>query len=846
MRAILAIAIAFSLALVGPAGAQEVADKPTALGTLELKLTPGARVTTDPKLSDGLFRIALWRQKGAVGPQVAQSRLPLLRSFHTVPYSRNALRLELRLVPEVRGVEVEREGDTLRLTFTDRRFAGLSVQLQNRRVQEALDRRRNQSEDPLLTDALLETLVASRPWVEQAPILWPVGADSPVRPPLPLNSGPRRVPRPPVALREAWMGSELLSNVLQVAEAGDPRSAIRELRGLAMPSDDARALVAALRGYIYSLRLPDGEPYSAGFASDAFVLAAALAPEAAWSPWARGMAGYSYERESNHIEAEHQYRQAIEMAPDHEDRVFWELGRGVAMLQYRRVAQGIEQIRAYAGRLRSKDDDMLFEVRRSVAWGLWKDGEYAQAAAIADLVLAEHPTTARVPALDYFWSRIYLDAGRSAPALPFLERQLAEGKRVWRERARWWLHESALQHRDTTEARRRLKQIIDETPGSTLVPLAKTRLLVLDSLAVEGKGEALSFQQTALGLREFAVAWPQTVVEGEALSYVAQLWLHLDLVQDGLNLYAWIEERNPGYRGPVARDEFYCRAAPTAFRELRSLGEVTRALGVYRGFLDDPSMHGCVDSQMRNDAAQAAMVAGLPNLAARWLGQAVAEGTSGLDESRHLVSLADIYVQQGKIDAAEQTLDYLQNSDLPEPPTQYAAARGDVYRHSERWEEALAAYDQALTEASLSVRTQQEAPMLHYHRGLVLQEMGELDDALVALRTGVEQGGAEDPVLGWLMVAAVGVRVAKTPEAWQAVIEAVDTAEEGEPGDSRARALQYYRASALEGLGKTPEAEQLLAGLAQGTDAWALRAREHQSRSKFDASVDALVKPPAD
>lgn len=844
MRAILAIAAIWTLLGVGPASAQEGKPSGTVLGMLELELSPGARVTTDPKLSQGLFRVSLWRQKGAVGPQVARAQLDVLRSFHTVPTSRHALRLELRLAPEVRGVDVERDGDRLRLVFTDRRFAGSSVRLQSRRVQEALDRRRNQGEDELLSEVLAQPRTVAPAFVEQSPVLWPVGAESPVRPALSLQSRPRRVPRPPPELRATWQASEVLANAVVVAEEGEPKAALRELQGLSMVNDEVRALIAALRGYIYSLATTDGEPWSGGRSASAFVLAAALQPEATWAPWARGMAGYGYEREKNFIEAELQYRKAMQMAPEADERVFWEVGAGLSLIQAKRAERGIEQIRVFGGRLRTQDDDMLFELRRSVAWGLWKDGEFAQAAAVADLALAEHPTQARAAEFDYFWSRLYLDAGRSAPALPFLQRQLTEGERVWRERARWWMHEAALQHRDLTESRRRLKQIIEETPGSTLVPLARTRMLVLDAIATDGKGDHQSWQEVGMGLRKYALEWPHTVVEGEALSLVAQLWLELDLVQDAVNLYAWIEDRNPGRRGPIARDEFMCRAAPRAFRELRALGEVTRALGVYRGFLDDPTMHGCVDPQMRNDAAQAATLAGLPDLAARWLGQAVAEGTSGLDESQHLVDLADIYVQQGKVDAAAQTLDYLENSELPIPSTSYLASRGDVLRAQERWSESLSAYDAAIAEAASSVRTRKNLPVLHYHRGLVLEQLEEFERALLALRLGVEQGGAEDPVLGWLKVAAVGVRVAQSPEAWQGVVDAVDQAEEGEPGDSRARALQYYRARALEGLGDGPAATALLATLASGTDAWALRAREHRSRAAFDASVDELVKRP--
>ena len=790
-----------------------------------------------------MFRLSLWRQEVAIGSQVSQAGLEIIRSFNSIPQARHAMRLDLRLAPEVKGVSVERDRTELRVSFYDRRFAGDAVELKGRRDRDAADAARNENEDSMLADVLVEPRIARPPWAETGPLLWPVGVSSPVHPPLRLDSRPRRTPPIPQELRAAWARRPELTDAIAAADLGKLEDAARALRGIDTRNDGAAALYAAARGLVSVLPASDGEPWSAGRAGDAFVLAAGLNPGVPWESWLRGMAGYAYERDRNFHEAGIQYGRAIELAPEHPDRVLWQLGRGLSLIGRHRSTEGIDELVRASGALRSRDDAIRFELRRSIAWALWRDGETAPAAAIADLVLSAHPTLARGLAFDAMWGRIYLDAGRTAAALPFLDRLLKEGDRVTRERARWWLHEAALSHHDITGARRWLKDILDRTPGSTLVPLARLRLQVLDSVATEGKAKNASWQELSLAVRDVALTWPNTVVEDEALSIAAQLWIELDLLQDGLNMYRWIEERTPDEGGAIAYHEIVCRTAPRAFDDLRTRGEVTRALGLYRGFLDLPSMHGCVDNETRKEAANAALSAGLPDLAARWVGQAVAEGTGGIDETRYLVDLADIYLRQGKPDAAEQTVSYLDNSDLPHIPVIVEAVRGDVLRVQGEPVEAAAAYARAVEEASTSVRNRALLPELHYRRGLALFDARDLAGALPELTEGVRLGGAEDPAVGWLKVASVGAQIAKDVPAWHAVLDAVEAAEGEEPDPAQARALSFYRARALGGIGQTAAADELLASLAAGTDTWALQARRLRGAGAFDATLDGLVDP---
>ena len=825
-----------------PSG-EEGADEQQALGMLELEISPGARVSVSDGIDGGVLRLSLWHQDAALGSQIARAGLPAILTFSAVPISRNAVRLDLRLSPGVKGVSVVRVApDRLEVHFAEHRFAGHAVRLESRRAAEEFDVEDNLHPDEALT-ALLQSPVLEAPaWVEWPPIIWPVGAASPVQARIALDPEPHPFGRPPAEVREAWAESPVVAAAIALANDGRIVEASRQLGGLPMPSDNFRATVALARGHTWSRPDSAAEPINAGRAADAYLLAALLRPEATWASWARGQAGYHFERERRFEEAVRQYSRAITDAPEHPQRAWWEVGLGLCRLQMGDPAEGIARVAGALGGLPASAGQARFIARRAVAHSLWSDGEHGLAAAVVDLLLADHPKLARAAHHDVRWARLYLDAGRTATAMPFLERFEAGAKRrVDQERARWWLHEAALVHRDAMTARKWLRRLQQGSPGSTLVPLVRIRLEVLDALESEGRDPTLTWQQVALHLRESALRWPHTPVEDEALSLTAQLFVELGLLEDSLSLLRWVQERTPSRGGAIAYDHLVCQVAPRTFHELRGRGDLTRALGIYRGYLDRPAMHGCVDVATRTDAASTAMAAGLPGLSSRWLGQAIAEGAGGSEEARNLVALAEVYLAEGKVDSAQQTLEYLEDSELPWPPGLVQAAWGDVQLAQQNWPEAEASYEEALLQVGESVRTRSLQPSLTYRRGLAREGAGRHEEAAADLRAGVAAGGAKDPATGWLRVASAEVRIARTDEQLEAVLLACDAADEADTGSFHQRPVAWYRSRALSGLGRADEANTILAELATGTDSWAMLAREAMAAAGFDATFDGIM-----
>ena len=825
-----------------PAGA-EGAEEQTALGILELTISSGARVAVGEGIDGGLLRLSLWHQDAALGTQVARARLPAILTYSAVPISRHAVRLDLRLAPEVKGVSVVRASpERLEVHFAEHRFAGHAVRLESRRAAEDADEQDNLTPDESLTAILQSPVLEAPAWVEWEPIIWPIGSTSPVQPRLGMDLEPHPFGRIPQEVRQAWAASPTLDTAISLADQGRVIQAARQLGGIPIKDDAFRATVALARAFIWSRPLSDGEPVQAGKAADAFLLAALLQPEASWSPWARGQAAYHFGRELRLREAVRQYEAAIAAAPEHPERALWEVGLGLVRLQLDHKTDGIDRIAGALGGITGMADDARFSARRAVAHALWEDGEYGLAAAVVDLLLADHPELARAARHDMRWARYYFDAGRSASALPFLERLEAGAvRRVDRDRARWWLHEAALSHRDSMEARKWLRRLQDDSPTSTLVPLVRLRLEVLDALDSEGKDPTLTWQQVALHMREAALRWPHTPVEDEALSLTAQLFAELGLLEDSLTMLRWVEERTPSTGGAIAYDHLVCEAAPRTFHELRGRGELTRALGIYRGFLDRPEMHGCIDVTTRTDAASTAMAAGLPGLASRWLGQAIAEGTGGTEEARNLVALAEVYLAEGKVDAAQQTLEYLEDSELPPLPGLVEAAWGDVHLAKQRWQEAEEAFDEALGLVGESVRTRSLQPSLIYRRGLAREGLGQHRAAAADLRAGVAAGGAKDPAIGWLRVASAEIRIASSGDELEEVLLACDAADEADATGSQGRPIAWYRSRALAGLERGDEVSAILAELATGTDSWALLAQEAVAAAEFDATVDEIM-----
>lgn len=824
-------------------------------GRLVLQLSPDALITADSRLDNGIFRVNISQQREVLGPQIANSLSPALESYSIVPISAHALRLDLRLDPGVRGVSIVRPTSTrLEINFEEHKYSGRAVEIAAREAQKEEDAASSSWEDKPLADLLQAPGFKSLPWVQWQGLYIPVGAESPVRLALPIEVRPYPFGTVPLEVEQAWRRKSLLKKAVARAESGDIVAAGESLAGLPAEKDSSRALVALARAYVWSRIDASGEHFHPGRAADAFILAAGLMPKAEWAPWARGQAAYLLGRERRFVEAMMQARKAIDSAPDNPDRPYWEITRGFSQIQLGQASGGLEAVVRSLNGTPSEDSHIRFEARRVIAHSLWTSGEFARASQVVDLLLAETPIAARNSDWDMLWARIYLDANRPARALPFLER-IEEGaaKKIDRIRARWWLHEAALAHRDLDDARIWLRELMSKTPGSTLVPIARMRLRLLDLLASEDEegGQPIDRQKVALDLRGEALMWPHTSVEDEALSTAAQLFISMDLLEDGLNLYHWIQQRTPTHGGAVAYEEVVCASAPKLFDILRNQGNVTRALGIYRSFLDDTRMHACVDPQTRSDAAAAAQAAGLPALAAKWLGQAVAEGVARADAAENLVQLASIYLEEGKVDSAAKTLDYLENLQMERSSLRTDAVRADVLAAQGLYDEAISSYNSAIEASFRSVRTRAAVPSLTYRRGLA-KEMGGNDAAAFPdVYKGASLGGAPDPVAGWFHVATLASRLARGEKDWRSVLEACEELEEllgkrKDPQEDRLRGVRWHRAQALFRLDSIDESQPLLRELSSGTDTWALSARQLLRSKKFVKDAKALMVRPSD
>jgi len=823
-------------------------------GRLVLELSPDALITADSRLDNGIFRLNISQQHEVIGPQIATSISPALESFSIVPISAHAMRLDLRLDQGVRGVSIVRPSSTrLEINFEEHKYSGRAVEIAARQAVEEETGPRSSWKDRPLASLLQAPGFKSLPWVEWQGVYIPVGAQSPVRLALPLRVQAYPFGTVPVEVERAWKRKSLLKKAVRLAEEGDIVEAGESLTGLPAAKDSSRALVALARGYVWSRIDSSGKHFHPGRAADAFILAAGLMPKADWAPWARGQAAYLLGRERRFVESMMQARKAIKEAPDSVDRAHWEVTRGLSQIQLGNTSEGVDAVVNSVNGTPPEDGHIRFEARRLIAHSLWLSGEFARASQVADLILAETPIAARHPQWDMLWSRVYLDANRPARAVSFLER-IEEGavKRVDRLRARWWLHEAALAHRDLDEARTWLRELMHKAPGSSLVPLSRMRLRLLDLLASEDQegGQRIDRQTVALALRGEALRHPHTSVEDEALSVAAQLFISLGLLEDGLNLYHWIEQRTPTNGGAVAYEQVVCDSAPQLFDVLRNQGYVTRALGIYRSFLDDTRMHACVDPQTRSDAAAAAQAAGLPDLAVKWLGQAVAEGVARADAAENLVQLASIYLEEGKVDSAAKTLDYLENLQMERSSLRTDSVRADVLAAQGRYKEAIQSYTRAIDASLRSVRTRAAVPSLTYRRGLAREGVGDDAAALADVYQGASKGGAPDPVAGWFHVATLASRLGRTARDWELVLGACEHLEQlfsaEVATEDRMAGVNWHRAQALSHLGRSDEALPLLQELVAGGDTWALSARQLLSSRAFVKNAKALMVRPSD
>ncbi len=838
---------------VEAAAAPEPTPEPS--GTFVLLVDEGARVTADDDLTDHVLTLEFWRQEGLLATQLRGLEIAGLNSFTIVPGKRSGQRLDLRLDPDVLSANIVRRGRTrLEITLSSSRFDGAAVRVKAAR---AAAPRVLEGEDEPLSSILAEPLVAPPRWVLLEPFYFPLGADSPLREPVHRELRPREWGFVPPVIRDAWRSNETVREAVSMAEQGDPRAAAGTLHALETPDDATRVLLALARGWIWGRSLEGGGTANDAVAAEAYQLAAALAPDAPWEPWARGRAAYHYERSRQWDEALIHYQYAIEGGPEHRERPYWELGVGVTQLGRGRFAEGLAAIERAAGQIPVEDEDNRFEARLAVLFALHANGDYARAGRVLDLLFEEHPVEANDPRWTVPWALVLLDAGRAAQAVPWLERvEVTAQRRVRREHARWWSHEAALAMGDLKEARLALRRILEQTPGSALVPLAKLRLRVLDLLAQEPDKRETGWPAFGITLRELAQEWPFTALEDEALSMAAQIFFTSGLLGDGLSLYAWIEARTDTVGGATAYEEVVCRYAPVWFQELRASGEYVAALGVWSQFLEGPEMQSCVDPRARAEAAATALTAGLPDLALRWLGQAVAEGRGGANDTSNLITMSRVYLEEGRADAARRTLEFIENSDLPTDEGELAAAWGELLLADGEPADAVKRFDRAIRAAGTSVRGRGAIPSLRYWRGLA-RHAAELEGAEADLVYGLENGGTEDIVGGWLRVAGIrqelaieasDTRWAPRTDAgralWESVLAVAELAEEAGAADELARAVRWHRASALVALGKTDDGLALLDELGQTEDAWGLLARQRRGSLDLERSIDEGTSGP--
>ncbi len=855
MRAAL---LALLVALPGPAWAQQARDPDAATaesadrGVLRLQIDPGARVVVDDDTRDRVFSVTLWRQTAPLGAQLRGVDLAGLAAFGVVDQADGAQRLDLRLRDDVRGTSVVRRGpDVLEIQLSSRLFAGAAVRVE--RQQTAAREQVGAGEpDAELGAILAETLPAAQQWVEVPPFLFPVGRTTPVREAIEFAPHGRTWGLVPPVIRDAWATDDRIAAAIREAEEGAPDDAARSLHGYPTPDDPARVLLALARGWIWAQPVgPTRAPASAGNASEALQLASALAPDAEWAPWARARAAYHLEWERRYDEALLLYRQAIQAAPDHRERPYWEIGVGIALIGRGRGEEGVAQVAKWAGVLGAHEEDFQFEARRAVLYALWELGEPERAARVLDLLTERHPSRATTPDDALHWGLLLLDAGRPAEARPHLDtvERLAE-RRVVRERARWWLHEAAMATGDQLEARRALRRLLAQTPGSALGPLAKVRLQALDLVGTPAGERAMGWPEFALVLEREALLWPHTVLELEALSMTAQILMDAGLLEEGLRMYSWVEDRGGDSRGAIAFDEIVCRFAPVAFRSLERRGHAVAALGLWRTYLEGPEQRACVDPAIRAEAAATALSSGLPDLALSWLGQAVAEGQSQTDEATYLLTMARVFLDEGRPEAARRTLRFIEAGELPADPGAVAEAWGDVTLAEGDALVAVSSYDRALGSADPGDGAR--IASLRMRRGQARLQAGQPALAEADLTFALDQGGAENAAGGWLLVAGLRQKRAEAAsdpsfrplddvgrDAWRATLDAADKALAASPVESQRRSATWHRASALLGLGDVDAASALLDELADEGDVWGLLAKNRRSSLALEQDLDA-------
>jgi len=845
----LVLLLALTLAL--PAQAQEARQPTTAsaanadLGVVRFQIAPDARISQEGDTDDQVLSLLLSRQGDPLASQLRGIAAAGLESWSVVPLGRGFQRLDLRLTPAVRGTQVvRRAGSVVEVQLSSRLFAGAASQ-----ARPAAAPTEGQP-DVALTAVLNQTVVRAPTTVALDPLLLPIGAAGPVRAEFPFEPPARTWGRVPTVIREAWDADELLRKAVRTAEEGNPSAGARSLHGYPASDDAHRALLALARGWIWSQPTPPGRrAASAGLAGEAFHLAAAFAPDAPWAPWAHARAAYHRELEHRFDEALLLYRRALDEAPDHPERPYWEVGAGISAIGRGDADVGLVRIARWLGGAAAFEQDFVFEARRVVLHALWSNGEPARAARLLDLLRSEHPALATHPRFAQEWGLLMLDAGRYPEAKLHLEELERRSSRVERERTRWWLHEAALGSLDILESRRALRRLMEQTPATTLGPLARLRLRTLDLWSAEPDKREMGWAEFSVVMQQEAQHWPHTSVEREALSLAAQVWFSSGLVEDALRLYAWVEERGGPENGAVAYSELACTYAPATFESLLDRGHTLAALGIWREHLEDGSMRACGAPNLRLRAAQGALDAGLPDLAVSWLGYAVAQGQPAEQDGIYLMLMARAYLAARNVAAAERTLRFIANEDLPHDALTMAEITGALRVAQSDWEGAASAFDDAVRVATAS-RALDRIPQLQIARGRALAAADNGRRAETDLVAGLAKDGSDDVAGDWVLVARIRHERADdgtswtepglpAQDAWEGTLAAADAALAEEPTGPTERAARWHRAAALVALGQQDDGAAALSELAKTEDAWGLLARERLTALTLAAELDA-------
>ena len=407
-------------------------------------------------------------------------------------------------------------------------------------------------------------------------------------------------------------------------------------------------------------------------------------------------------------------------------------------------------------------------------------------------------------------------------------------RRVDRERARWWLHEVALQEGDADNCRLLLHELLRRHPGSVLAPTARVRLSILDAVArhdrynEKGQTAPPPWPTLSLKLRRVALQWPNTMVEDEALSIVGQLWFAEGLIQDGLELYEWLDRRTPEVGGATDSFAMVCEQGARLVSALFRRGEPIRALGRFRRHLDDDRFGSCVSPEMEDQLVSAATDAGLADLAIQRLGRAITRGVDPEREGEQLVQVAALQRAEGRLSVAERTLDFVRDRQLPVAGGREELARADLDVAAGRPEDALRGYDRA--EARGATRS-----AVLSGRSRALEDLGELRAASAELSEAITRGDVPDPEAAWLRLADLQRRTSRDDRDWRAVLDTLDK------GKVEGRTADWIRTDALLALNRPAELEPVLARLTDESDAFGHWARELASAAAFEGDLDALL-----